>query len=436
MEPRPDFAAHRRAVLDRLPPDEAVLVFGGTPTLRNGDSEHRYRPDSDVYWLTGWTDAQCAVFLRPGVETLIMFVRAKDKNREVWEGWRPGPDGAMEDYGADVAFTWSELPDELPRLLQGVRALHYGFTRDTDNDALVMGAVHRAARAAKRTGMVTPQTYHHPVRLLHEVRLHKLPGELEVMRAAAVLTAEAHVAAMRATKPGATEYAVESVLIDTFLRGGSTGAGYTPIVAGGANATVLHYVTNRDVLRDGELLLVDAGCEVGFYTADITRTWPIGGTFSALQRRMYEHVLAAQEAAIAASVVGAPFTALHDAAVRRLTEGMIDLGLLEGSVSDRIEDGSFKRYYMHGTSHWLGLDVHDVGAYACAGSPRPLAAGQVLTIEPGLYVASDDLDAPEGLRGVGIRIEDDILVTESGPEILTAGVPKDPDAIEAILADR
>jgi Xaa-Pro aminopeptidase len=436
MEPRPDFAAHRRAVLDGLLPDEAVLVFGGTPTLRNGDSEHRYRPDSDVYWLTGWTDAQCAVFLRPGVETLIMFVRPKDKAREVWEGWRPGPIGAMEDYGADVAFAWSDLPNELPRLLQGVRALHYGFAKDTDNDALVMGAVHRASRTAKRTGMVTPQTYHHPVKLLHDVRLHKHPGELAVMRAAATLTAEAHVAAMRATRPGATEYAIESVLIDTFLRGGSTGAGYTPIVAGGANATVLHYVTNRDVLRDGDLILVDAGCEIGFYTADITRTWPVGGRFSPLQRRMYEHVLAAQEAAIEGAVVGAPFTALHDAAVRRLTEGMIDLGLLEGTVDDRIEDGSFKRYYMHGTSHWLGLDVHDVGAYTCAGAPRPLAAGQVLTIEPGLYVASDDLDAPEGLRGVGIRIEDDILVTESGPEVLTAGVPKDPDAIEAILADR
>ncbi len=436
MLPRPNFAAHRDAVLSQLPPDEAVLVFSGAPTLRNGDSEHRYRPDSDVYWLTGWTDPTCAVFLRAGEEPLTMFVRPKDREREVWEGWRPGVDGARRDFGADAAFPYADLPKELPRLLQGVRALHYAFACDADNDTLVMGSVSRAARKAKRTGMVTPETYHHPVRVLHEVRLHKQPGELALMREAARVSAEAHVAAMLATRPGVTEYAIESVLIDTFLRSGSTGAGYTPIVAGGANATVLHYVTNRDTLEDGELLLVDAGAEVGFYTADITRTWPVSGRFTEVQRRAYEHVLAAQEAAIAAAVVGAAFTDIHDAAVRRLTEGMIDLGLLEGDVDERIEDASFKRYYMHGTSHWLGLDVHDVGAYASEGAPRSLHAGQVLTVEPGLYIATDDEDAPAALRGLGIRIEDDILVTPEGPEVLTAGVPKSPDAIEALLAGR
>ncbi|MFT4622061.1 MAG: Xaa-Pro aminopeptidase [Myxococcota bacterium] len=434
MLPHPDFAAHRSALLAELGPDEAVLVFGGAPTLRNGDSEHRYRPDSDVFWLTGWTDPTVAVFLRPGDEPLTMFVRPKEREREVWEGWRPGPQGAQAEYGADVAFPYSELPTELPRLLQGVRALHYAFAADADNDVLLMGCVARAAKKAKRTGMITPETFHHPVKVVHDVRLKKLADEVSVMREAGRISAEAHIAAMRATRPGATEYAIESVLMDTFLRNGSSGAGYTPIVAGGANATVLHYVTNRDTLRDGDLLLVDAGCEVDYYTADITRTWPVSGRFSDVQRRVYSHVLAAQEAAIAAAVPGAAFTDLHDAAVRRLTEGKVELGLHHGPAEDRIEDGTFKRYYMHGTSHWLGLDVHDVGAYARDGAPRVLQPGMVLTVEPGLYIAADDDQAPEALRGIGIRIEDDVLVTAQAPVVLTDGVPKHPDAIEAVFA--
>ena len=429
-----DFRAHRQAVLDRLASDEAILVLGGPHHLRNGDAEYRYRPDSDVYWLTGWEDPQVAVFLRPGDEPLTMFVQARDPARETWTGRRKGPEGAREQHGADVAYEWGELLEQLPRLLQGVRVLHYGFARDAEHDALVMSSVAKAARAGRHSGLGAPVTFHHPRVLLHEVRLHKTPDELETLRRAAQVSAEAHLACMKATAPGVHEYEIEAVLHHRFVAAGSTGAGYTPIVAGGANATILHYVTNRDALRSGDLLLIDAGCEIDYYTADITRTFPVSGRFSEPQRRMYDAVLAAQEASIEACRVGKTFQDVHDASVRVLTEAMVALGLLEGEIDELIEDKSFKRYYMHGTSHWLGLDVHDVGTYVADGGSRPLAAGMVLTVEPGLYVAEDDDTAPEELRGIGIRIEDDVLVTTGAPEVLTAAVPKAVDALEALLS--
>ena len=432
-----DFAAHRAAVLERLADDEALLVFGGPHHLRNGDAEYRYRPDSDIYWLTGWEEPHVAVFLRPGEEPLTMFVQARDPERETWTGRRKGPEGALAEHGADVAFAYDTLVKELPRLLQGVSTLHYAFATDAEHDALVMSSVSQARRSGRTKNLVAPQTFHHPLVLLHELRLHKRPEELERLREAGRISAEAHVRAMRATRPGVHEYEIEAVLQHCFLEQGSTGAGYTPIVATGDNATILHYVTNRDVCREGDLLLIDAGCEVDYYTADITRTFPVSGRFTADQRRVYEAVLAAQEASIAACVVGNTFHDVHDTCIRALTSAMVELGLLEGPVEARIEDQSFKRYYMHGTSHWLGLDVHDVGIYTRApGEPlgsRPLAPGMVLTVEPGLYIPASDTDAPEALRGIGVRIEDDIVVTHEGPEVLTAGVPKTVDEIEALF---
>lgn len=431
--PTPDFAAHRAAVLERLAEDEAVLVVGGPLRTRSNDTEYPYRPDSDVYWLTGWEDPEVAVFLRPGEAPLTMFVQRKDREREVWEGFRPGPDGARADYGADVAYTWDELPDQLPKLLQGVRVLHYAFARDPEMDALLAGAITKAARAARKNGLTVPETFHHPAVLLHELRLVKNARELEVMRRAAAISGLAHREAMAATRPGRFEYEIEAVLLSAFRRHGSTGPGYTPIVAGGANACVLHYVRNRDRLEDGQLLLVDAGGEHGWYTADITRTWPVGGRFTGPQRAVYEHVLRAQYAAIDAVRAGRPFTEVHDAAVRVLTEAMVDLELLEGDVDTLIEEERYKRYYMHGTSHWLGLDVHDVGRYCRGGASRVLQPGMVLTIEPGLYIPPDDEDAPEHLRGIGVRIEDDVVVTDGEPEVLTSDVPKEIAAIEAAV---
>jgi Xaa-Pro aminopeptidase len=430
----PDFAAHRERLQRRLQPGEAVLLFGGPHHLRNGDAEYRYRPDSDVFWLTGWPDPHVAVFVT--AEEVVMFVQEKDREREIWTGYRPGPEGAVEDYGADRAFVFSELEAELIELVSGVHTLHHAFAVDPEHDALLMSCIARARRKGRKTGTSVPETFHAPSHLLHELRLIKQPDELAVMREAGRISAEAHVAAMQAAKPGVAEYAVQAELEAVFARNGSTGPGYTSIVASGANATVLHYVTNRDVLADGDLLLIDAGCEIAHYTADITRTFPVNGRFTPAQRAMYDVVLKAQLAAIDACRPGRTFWEVHDVAVRVLTAGMVKLGLLVGEIDQLIEDEDYKRFYMHGTSHWLGLDVHDVGVYGRAGEVRALAPGMVLTVEPGLYVAADDEDAPEAYRGIGIRIEDDVLVTDGEPEVLTAGVPKDPEALVSLLAGR
>jgi len=427
----PDFAAHRSAVLDRLQEDEAVLLFGGPHHIRNGDAEYRYRPDSDVYWLTGWADPEVAVFLRPGEEALTLFVQSRDPEREVWTGFRPGPEGAIADYGADAAFPFDKLAEELPRLLQGVSTLHYAFGRDHEHDLLLLGAVQKAARAARRNGLAVPETYHSPRRLLHELRLHKGPDELVLLREAARISDQAHRAAMAFAAPGRFEYEVESLIDFVFRKEGGVGPGYGTIVAGGANACVLHYVTNRAELKDGDLLLIDAGCEYRYYTADVTRTFPVSGTFSEPQRRVYEVVLQAQLAAIDAARPSRPYSDMHDAAVQVLTRGMIDLGLLDGEVDTLVEEEAFKKYYMHGTGHWLGLDVHDVGAYGRQGGSRALEPGMVVTVEPGLYIPPDDEEAPEALRGIGIRIEDDILVTDGDPDVLTAAIPKTVQDVEA-----
>ncbi len=426
---RPDFAAHRDRLLARLQPDEAVLLFGGTHHHRNADTEYKYRPDSDIWWLTGWEDPEVAVFLRPGTEPFILFCQPKDREREVWTGIRPGPEGARERFGADTAYPIPSIEDHLPRLLQGVTTLHYGWGRDADHDAMVRSAIDKSLRTSRKSFLQTPEVFVHPSRLIHELRLVKQADELAVMRESTRLTGLGHRAAMAFARPGRTETQVEALVDWTFRAHGGNGPGYTTIVAGGRNACILHYVTNREPLRAGELLLLDAGCEYQNYTGDVTRTFPIDGRFTAPQRRVYEHVLAAQLASIEAARAGRPFRDVHDASVRRLTEGMLDLGLLTGSVDEHIEKETFKRYYMHGTSHWLGIDVHDAGMYARDARSRALVAGMILTVEPGLYIPIDD--ASEEFRGIGIRIEDDILITDGDPENLTVAVPKTIEAVEA-----
>ena len=402
-------------------------VETATPTIGT-------RPDSDLYWLTGWEEPDSAAFLRPGEAPLTLFVPPKDPEKELWDGRRAGPDGAKSAFGADAAYAYDELPGQLKRLLQGVSRLHHAFAEDADRDVLIMGSIARARKAARRNGLSVPETFHHPSILLHELRLRKSEAELACMREAARVTCEAHKAAMAETRPGQTEFGIEAAMLHVFHAQGSTGPGYTPIVAAGDNANVLHYVRNRDVLRSGELLLVDAGCEHGFYTADVTRTWPIDGRFTDAQKRVYAWVLKAQEAAIDQCRAGRSWDAIHEAAVATLTEGMVDLGLLEGPVADRIEDASYKRWYPHGTSHWLGLDVHDVGAYGRNGQIRELEPSMVLTVEPGLYIPANAEDAPEELRGIGIRIEDDVHITDGDPEVLTAAAPKTIEAIESFMA--
>ncbi|HMV66001.1 MAG TPA: aminopeptidase P N-terminal domain-containing protein [Myxococcota bacterium] len=422
--PVPDFAAHRRSLLDRLAPHEAVLLFASPPRVRSHDTEHRYRPDSDVWWLTGWPDAEAAVLLRPGDAPFTLFVQPRDPLMETWNGRRPGPEGAKARWGADQAFPIEDLAKELPKLLEGVRELHYAFGREPAHDRLLLDTIQKNVRASRKTAIDVPETFHLPSRLLQELRLRKQPDELAVMREAARVTAEAHVACMQAGRPGTPEQALDAILTGAFRRGGD-GPGYTNIVAAGDNATILHYVENNDVIEDGELVLIDAGCEHRFYTADVTRTWPANGRFTPAQRAVYEHVLDAQLTAIDACRAGRTFADVHLAATRRLVQGMIDLGLVQGDVDGLIEEEkTIKRYYPHHTSHWLGIDVHDPALYARHGTTRVLEPGFVLTVEPGLYIPADDEQAPAALRGIGVRIEDDIHVTEGEPEGLTFACPK------------
>ena len=430
------FAGNRARFFAGLGSD-AALLFGAPHVLRNGDAEFRYRQSSDVFYLTGWEDPEVAVLFRPGSEQpLTMFVQPRNPEMEIWTGRRYGPEGAMTRFGADQAFPYSELAERLPDLLQGYRNLHYRFAEDSDRDQLLISALSKARRKARKNGLCVPDAFVDPSRVLHELRLYKQPMELELLQKAADLTADAHIAAMQATEPGVYEFELESVIDHTFRRGGGMGPGYTSIVGGGRNATVLHYIENSDALEAGTLVCVDAGCEYGMYTADVTRTWPVSGTFSKAQAAMYQVVLDAQEAAIAQASVGNTWRSIHQVACRSLTEGMVRIGLLDGDVDDLIAEEKFKRYYMHGTSHWLGLDVHDVGAYFQEGESRVLEPGMVLTVEPGLYVPEDDAEAPEEFRGIGIRIEDDVLITESGNQVLTHAAPKTIADIEALMAQR
>jgi len=428
------YANHRARFMDRLGDEDACLLFGAPHHIRNGDAEFKYRPDSDVFYLSGWDAPEVALLFRPGSDQpFVMFVAGRNPAMEIWTGRRWGPEGAKDRFGADDAFPYSELAERLPDLMQGYRNLHYRFAVDSEHDQLVVGALKSARRKARRNGMDVPDAFIDPARVLHELRLIKSDAEIAVLQRAADLTADAHIAAMGITKPGVFEYELESTIDHTFRLGGGTGPGYTSIVGGGANATILHYIENSSELKDGDMVCVDAGCEYGMYTADVTRTWPVNGRFTAPQRTLYELVLRALEEATATAVEGSTMRAVHQKAVAVLTEGMVEIGLLDGDVNDLIAEEKYKKYYMHGTGHWLGLDVHDVGAYYRDGESRPLEPGMVLTVEPGLYVPEDDEDAPVEFRGLGIRIEDDVLVTPGGNRVLTQAIPKSVKDVEAAV---
>jgi Xaa-Pro aminopeptidase len=427
------FAARRKAYMDALGPEAVAIVASLPERLRNGDSHHAFRQHSDVLYLTGFAEPDTTVVLRPGAETeqVVMFVRPRDPEMETWDGRRAGLEGARERYGADVAYPVAELAQRLPDLIANREELHYALGLHEELDLLLAGTLARLRKTEKR-GKRPPRAVIDPRAVLHELRLHKGPEELVALRKAAAITSDAHVAAMRAGRPGTFEYELEATIDYTFRSRGGRGPGYTTIVGAGENATILHYIENSCAIAADDLVLVDAGCEYGWYTADITRTWPASGRFSPAQRQVYDIVLAAQQEAIAMTRPGATLDELHQHCVKRLTEGMVALGLLAGPAEARIEDLSYKKFYMHGTSHWLGLDVHDVGAYTRGGKARPLAPGMVITIEPGLYIAADAPDVPAALRGIGVRIEDDVLVTADGHDVLTAACPKQVSDLEAI----
>ena len=425
------FAARRDAYMKAIGPEAVAVVRSLPERLRNGDAYHPFRQLSDLHYLTGFVEPDTTLVLRPGAETdrVIMFVRPRDPELETWEGRRAGIEGAKSRYGADVAYPAAELPGKLAELIANHEELHYSLGLDDEMDHLITGAIHRLRKTEKR-GKRPPRAIIDPRAALHELRLHKRPEELVALRKAAEISTEAHIAAMRAGKPGVFEHELEALINYTFRRRGGQGPGYATIVGAGENATILHYIDNRCAIADGDLVLVDAGCEYEHYTADITRTFPANGRFTAIQKRVYQIVLDCQVEAIELVKPGITLDDIHNLCVRRLTEGMIALGLLGGSAEDRINDQSYRKFYMHGTSHWLGMDVHDVGAYMRGGKARPLAPGMVLTVEPGLYIAPD-AEAPPELRGIGIRIEDDVVVTATGNDVLTAACPKKIGDVEA-----
>lgn len=432
-------AARRAAYLRKL--DTGVALLPGARSIaRSADADYPFRQDSDFYYLTAFDEPDAVCILRPGASpSFVLFVRPRDRNAEVWTGRRFGVEGAQQIYGADAAYPIGELDARLPELLQDSDVLHYALGRDAGMDERVRRVVaeHRRTRPRRGRGIVRLDD---PATILHEMRLVKDEDEVACMRTAAAITVAAHQRLLDTARPGMREYELQAIAEEEFRRRGARGPAYSTIVGGGANATVLHYVENQDPLRDGELVLVDAGCEFDLYAADVTRTWPVGAAFTPEQAAVYGVVLEAQRQALAAVRPGASCYEPHERALEILCAGLVDLGLLAGPLARVLEAGAAQRFFMHRTSHWLGLDVHDVGTYVVTGGNRRLEPGMVLTVEPGLYFATDDVTVPEAFRGIGVRIEDDALVTAAGAEILTAGAPKEPSEIEmrraAALAGR
>ncbi len=427
------FAARRDQVARSLG-DAVAVIPAARHATRNADTEYEYRQHSDFYYLTGLKEPEAVLVIAPQRKEgrFTLFVRPRERSAEIWNGKRAGVEGAVGEFGMDAALGIDELAAKLPEFLVGATELYYGLGNDERLDRIVLDAV-KEARYRVRRGGKAPLSFVEPGTVLHELRLHKTAEELDIMRRAAAATHRGFVAGMGATRPGMWEYELEAIIEQQYRFAGAQDVAYPSIVAGGANATTLHYNTNREQLRDGDLVLVDSGAEVDVYACDVTRTWPVNGRFSAEQRAIYEIVLGAQKAGIEQVRAGRSFNAYHEAAVRTITAGLIDLGLLKGSVDELIENNKFFEFYPHRTGHWIGLDVHDVGRYKDqADEYRKLEPGMVMTVEPGIYV-QQDLDVPERWKGIGVRIEDDVLCTQGDPDVLTAAIPKEIGELETIV---
>ncbi len=411
----------------------AILPAAAVKT-RNRDVDFPYRPDSDFYYLTGFVEPQAVMALLPGRERgeFIMFCRERDPQWETWNGRLAGLEGACGDYGADDAYPITDIDDVLPGLLEDRERVYYTIGNDAAFDQRMFAWVNQV-RGRARNGVSAPGEFVSLNHILHDMRLYKSRAEIKALRQAAGIAAAAHERAMRTCRPGLTEYQVEAELIHEFMRQGARQPAYPPIVGGGPNSCILHYVENTRKLQKDDLLLIDAGAEYEFYASDVTRTFPVSGRFSARQRAVYEVVLAAQRAAIAQVRPGNCWEQPHQAAVATLTEGLVALGVLKGQPQQLVEEQQYQRYFMHKTGHWLGLDVHDVGDYKVGGEWRPLEPGMTLTIEPGLYFAPSE-ELAEEWWNMGVRIEDDVLVTKDGNEVLSDSAPKAVDDIEALMA--
>ena len=429
-----EFAARRKRLMSEMAPNSVAIIPAAREVTRSRDTEYPFRQNSDFFYLTGFQEPDGILVLIPGRRQgqVIMFCRDRDPERELWDGYRQGPEGVVKNLGMNDAYPISDVDDIVPGLIEGRSTIYFSMGHDDAFDRQVLGWVN-SIRAKVRTGAKPPGDISDLSFLLHEHRLIKSDAEIRVMQRAADISSEAHSRAMRESTPGRYEYHLESAIQHTFAEHGARFPAYNSIVGSGANACVLHYTENASKMRAGDLVLIDAGCEYQGYAADITRTFPVSGQFSTEQRAIYDVVLEAQRAAIAKVRPGNTWNQPHDATVRVITRGLIKLGLLRGKERELIKAEAYRDFYMHRAGHWLGLDVHDVGEYRVDGRWRQLEPGMVLTIEPGIYIAADNTKVPKRWRGMGVRIEDDVVVTEQGCDVLTGDVPKRADEIEALM---
>ncbi|MDF1782192.1 MAG: Xaa-Pro aminopeptidase [Alcanivoracaceae bacterium] len=429
-----EFARRRRELMAHMEENSIAILPAAPERTRNRDVEHHYRQDSDFWYLSGFGEPEAVMALIPGREhgEFVLFCRERDRTMETWNGYRAGPEGAVGKFGADDAFPISDIDEILPGLIEGRERVYYDLGREPEFDRRVMNWVN-SIRAKVRTGAHPPGEFLALTHLLHDQRLYKSAAELKLMRRAGEISAAAHCRGMQTVHPGMFEYQLEAEYLHEFIHQGARFTAYPSIVGGGKNGCILHYIDNNEKLKDGDLVLVDAGCELDIYASDITRTYPVNGKFSSAQQALYELVLASQYAAIEKVQPGNHWNEPHEAAVHVLAQGMKDLGLLNGDLNEILETESYRQFYMHRTGHWIGLDVHDVGDYKVHDAWRVLEPGMVMTVEPGIYIAPDDETVAAKWRGIGIRIEDDVAVTKKGYDIFTSDVPKDVADIEKIM---
>ncbi|WP_233270884.1 Xaa-Pro aminopeptidase [Pseudomonas eucalypticola] len=419
----------------QMEPNSIAILPAAAVAIRNRDVEHVYRQDSDFQYLSGFPEPEAVIALIPGRQhgEYVLFCRERNPERELWDGLRAGQEGAVRDYGADDAFPIADIDDILPGLIEGRDRVYTAMGSHPEFDRHLMDWIN-VIRSKANLGSQPPNEFVALDHLLHDMRLYKSAAEVKVMRHAAQISARAHVRAMQACRAGLHEFSLEAELDYEFRKGGAKMPAYGSIVAAGRNSCILHYQQNDAVLRDGDLVLIDAGCEIDCYASDITRTFPVSGTFSPEQKAIYELVLKSQEAAFAAIGPGKHWNQAHEATVQVITEGLVQLGLLQGNVDELIATEAHRAFYMHRAGHWLGMDVHDVGEYRVGGEWRVLEPGMTLTVEPGIYISPDNPHVAKKWRGIGVRIEDDVVVTRTGCEILTGDVPKTVAEIEALMA--
>ena len=431
-----EFKKRRKRLMDMIGSDSIAILPTASVTVRNRDVEFPFRPDSDFFYLTGYPEPEAVLVLIPDRKEgeSILFCRESDEKMETWHGRRSGLDGAISIYSVDDAFPIEDMDDILPGLIEGHERIFYNMGINQNFDQRVLGWVNQI-RDKVRVGAIAPDEFISLNHFLHEMRLYKSRYEVRLMRQAAKISAKAHKRAMRNCRPDMYEYQLEGELISEFIQNGARFTAYPPIVGSGQNTCILHYTNNSDKMLDGDLLLIDSGAEYQCYASDITRTFTVNGKFSNAQRDIYNLVLSAQTAALNEIKPGKHWNDPHDAAVKVLTEGMVSLGILEGDPEELIKNKDYAKYYMHRTGHWLGMDVHDVGDYKLDGEWRMLEAGMVMTVEPGLYLPANSKDLPDHWQNIGVRIEDDVLVTKDGYDILSKDAPKTIDEIEELMAD-